>query len=202
MAGDTQMNIVEDGVHLIKFDDSPTRLDHHFYDVDPTVNFVVDGNQFYWVRIGSVVSEKLTTSWWSTWVSILIFSLFSGLMGLCWYYGLKRFFPGYYAKLVQSPSIIGKTQSFKNRVPIIMLFYVFVFACGFFSIPYMENMITHTICDGYVDLKASDDTILLQVDKLHPETNTLYIKSGVNLTALTYLSSSGSVIPTHGVNAI
>ena len=192
--------VVEDGVYLVKLDQSPTVLDPDYYNKPIGEDFVVDGNQFYWVRIGNVVSEKLTTVWWSIWVSILMFSLFTGLMVLCWIYGIKMFFPGYYAKLVQSPSVIGKTQTFKNRVPLIMLFYVFLFVCGSFSIPYVENVITHTICDGYVDLKASDGTILLQVEKLHPETNTLYMKSGMNLSALTHRSHSGNIIPAHGVN--
>ena len=199
MAGNEKYIIV-DGVHFIEYDDSPTILDPNYYKMTPPADFVIDGDQFYWVRIGNVVSEKLTTVWWSIWVSILMFSLFTGLMVLCWIYGIKMFFPGYYAKLVQSPSVIGKTQTFKNRVPLIMLFYVFLFVCGSFSIPYVENVITHTICDGYVDLKASDGTILLQVEKRHPETNTLYMKSGMNLSALTHRSHSGNIIPAHGVN--
>jgi hypothetical protein len=57
-------------------------------------------------------------------------------------------------------------------------------------------------CDGYVDLQASDGTILLSVDKLHPETNTLYMKSGLNLTTLTHIPSSGNTIQNYGVSPL
>jgi len=59
--------------------------------------------------------------------------------------------------------------------------------------------VTHIACDGFVDAKASDGTILLQVDKIHPEANNLYMKSGVNLTTLTHLSCSGNILNVTGV---
>jgi hypothetical protein len=62
--------------------------------------------------------------------------------------------------------------------------------------------VTHIACDGFVDAKASDGTILLQVDKIHPETNSLYMKSGVNLTVLTHLSGSGNILNATGVKPI
>ena len=74
---------------------------------------------------------------------------------------------------------------------------------GFRGIPlWGAGVLTHAACDSFVDAKASDGTILLQVDKIHPETNPLYMKSGVNLTALTHLSGSGNILTATGVKPI
>ena len=39
LAANQQNNVVEDGVHLIKFDDSPTILDDKYYDLKSNVNY-------------------------------------------------------------------------------------------------------------------------------------------------------------------
>jgi hypothetical protein len=59
MAG-TGTRVIEDGVHLIKLDDSPPVLNPDVYHLYPAEDVVVDGNQFYWVRIGSVRAEGLS----------------------------------------------------------------------------------------------------------------------------------------------
>jgi hypothetical protein len=56
----TQTNVVEDGVHLLTFDDAPTKLDSMFYHLDPVADVVVDGDQFYWVRIGNVKASMVS----------------------------------------------------------------------------------------------------------------------------------------------
>ena len=66
----------------------------------------------------------------------------------------------------------------------------------------LPDALSHTVCGDYMDIQASDGTILLQVDKIHPETNLLYMKSGVNLTALTHLSGSGNILNATGVRHI
>ena len=66
----------------------------------------------------------------------------------------------------------------------------------------LPDALSHTVCGDYMDIQASDGTILLQVDKMHPETNSLYMKSGVNLTALTHLSGSGNILTATGVKYI
>ena len=66
----------------------------------------------------------------------------------------------------------------------------------------LPNTFTHAVCGDYMDIQASDDTILLKVDKIHPETNQLYMKSGVNLTVLTHLSGSGNILTATGVKPI
>ena len=95
-----QKSVVRDGVHLLQFSDVPTMLDDGYYNtLKQTESFVVDGNQFYWVRIGSVVSDGLTTVWWAIWLSIMIFSLFCGFFAWYWSQGIPRFFPDALPKL-------------------------------------------------------------------------------------------------------
>ena len=194
MAG-TQTNVVEDGVHLLKNDEHPTKLDAAYYKNDADVDFVVDGNQFYWVHIGSVKAKGLTTVWWLNFVVATVF-LFPIIFTLiAWYYESRRRFPSYH-KTVFSPT---PGQSFVTGWKNMVVFLIPVMLVGLVSMVcvvsgLLPNALTHAACDGFVDAKASDGTILLQVDKMHPETNQLYMKSGVNLTTLTHLSSSGTVL--------
>jgi hypothetical protein len=64
----------------------------------------------------------------------------------------------------------------------------------------LPTALAHAACGEYMDIQASDGTILLPVDKIHPETNTLYMKSGLNLTTLTHIPSSGNTIQNYGVS--
>ena len=204
MAGTGDMiYLMEDGVHLVKFDQSPTVLDPDYYNKPIGGNFVVDGNQFYWVRIGSEVSEKLTTVWWATWIiliSLIIFWVFSMVY---WERFVKRTFPKFYAELSKPIDQKSKWVHFKTN----FLYVVpLALAVGFFFIfsasGVLPDALSHTVCGDYMDIQASDGTILLQVDKIHPETNSLYMKSGVNLTVLTHLSGSGNILNTTGVRPI
>ena len=191
--------VVEDGVHFVKFDDSPTELDDQYYHMKLPETVVVDGNQFYWVRIGSVVSKGLTTVWWLNFVVATVF-LFPIIFTLiAWYYESRRWFPSYHKK-VFSPT---PGQSFVTGWKNMVVFLIPVMLVGLVSMVcvvsgLLPNALTHAACDGFVDAKASDGTILLQVDKMHPETNRLYMTSGVNLTALTHLSGSGNILNTTG----
>ena len=196
MAG-TQTEVVEDGVRLLKFDDSPTMLDDAYYKLKPTVDFVVDGNQFYWVRIGSVVSKGLTTVWWAKIISLLMLFAAFGIISYLWLLGFSRLFPKMTAKIAYPIGdfgpVGGRWREFKHQIPLVfpILCTLGILYCVFSS-GVVAGVLTHAACDGFVDAKASDGTILLQVDKMHPETNRLYMKSGVNLTTLTHLSSSGN----------
>ena len=200
---ETQYKVVEDGVHLIKYDNSPTIIDPKVYDMTSPTDFVVDGNQYYWVRIGSEVSKGLTTVWWLNFVVATVF-LFPIIFALiAWYYESRRRFPSYH-KTVFSPT---PGQSFVTGWKNMVVFLIPVMLVGLVSMVcvvsgLLPNALTHAACDGFVDAKASDGTILLQVDKTHPETNSLYMKSGVNLTALTHLSGSGNILTATGVKPI
>ena len=199
MAARTQTEVVEDSVHLVKFDTSPTELNYHFYDMRPQTDFVVDGNQFYWVRIGNVVSEGLTTVWWAKIVSLLLlFAAFVAISYL-WILGFARLFPKMTANIAYPIGdfgpVGGRWTEFKHQIPLVfpVLCTLGILYCVFSS-GVVAGVLTHAVCDGFVDLQASDGTILLKVDKLHPETSTLYMKSGINLTTLTHLSGSGNIL--------
>jgi len=61
MAG-TGTRVIEDRVHLIKTDDSPTTLDPRVYSMGVQEEFIVDGDTSYWVRIGNVKAATLSTN--------------------------------------------------------------------------------------------------------------------------------------------
>jgi hypothetical protein len=195
MAG-TDTQVIEDGVHLIKFTDSPTKLDPNVYNKDPTVDFVVEGNQYYWVRIGSVKAEGLTSVWWSLWLTITIFSLFCGFFAWYWTHGVHRFFPNAIPKTVTDIRSRLKIRV-KYSIPLICVGLLLYFSMVSGILP---TALAHAACGEYMDIQASDGTILLPVDKIHPETNTLYMKSGLNLTTLTHIPSSGNTIQNYGVS--
>ena len=147
-----------------------------------------------------MVSKGLTTVWWLNFVVATVF-LFPIIFTLiAWYYESRRRFPSYHKK-VFSPT---PGQSFVTGWKNMVVFLILVMLVGLVSMVcvvsgVLPNALTHAACDGFVDAKASDGTILLQVDKIHPETNLLYMKSGVNLTALTHLSGSGNILNITGV---
>jgi alkylated DNA nucleotide flippase Atl1 len=186
MAGDSQKTVVEDSVHLLKFDDSPTKLDHHFYDIDPTVNFVVDGNQYYWIRIGSVKAKQVSTN------AIAYFTckgaIIVGAAGVAY---------------AAAPAIAGGTGA-----SAMIGGTTFTLSAGQLAalvgagIGYIAD-VTSAICSdvekqfvtNQYRVVASDGTILIGIAK----TNTAGInelkKDGLDITKLTLCSSSGAVIP-------
>jgi hypothetical protein len=203
MAADKQSAVVEDGVHFLKFDTSPTKLDPQFYkNMDIGVNFVVDGNQFYWVRIGNEASKGLTSVWW---VPIVVLSLIFFCIStttLVWYNTVRRKWPVFFTKMYIPPHVQGWKPFIKN----VLLFMIPILIIAELVLnPFVYGMLgssfTHIVYGKYPDLVSSDGTILLQVDKLHPETNTLYTKSGVNQTTLTHFSGCDTVLKATGVKS-
>jgi hypothetical protein len=200
MAG-TGTRVIEDGVHLIKLDDSPPVLNPDVYHLYLAEDVIVDGNQFYWVRIGSVKAEGLSSAWWTVWIISTILFMFLIFVAFYWDRLIKRFFPQLHANVTNPTDQKSNWVRFKANMLYSLPITIITITLGILIVSGMlPHAITHTVCGDYMDLKASDGTILLQVDKLHPETNTLYMKSGINLSALTHLSGSGNIIPTHGVN--
>ena len=199
MAGKETL-VVEDGVHLVQLDNSATVLDPSYYVKPLGADFVVDGNQYYWIRIGNVVAKGLTTVWWATWVILISLIIFWIVITVYWERFVKHIFPKFYAELSKPIDQKSKWVHFKTN----FLYVVpLALAIGFFFIfstsGVLPDALSHTVCGDYMDIQASDGTILLKVDKIHPETNTLYIKSGVNLTTLTHLSNSGVILNPTGV---
>jgi len=197
--------ITEDGVHLVKFDDSPTMLDPQFYTKTVGDNFIVEGNQNYWVRIGNEKARGLTTVWWAKIVSLLMLFAAFALISCIWVLFFIRVFPKSFANIAYPIGdfgpVGGRWKEFKHQIPLVfpVLCTLGILYCVFSS-GVVAGVLTHAVCDGFVDAKASDDTILLKVDKMHPETNELYVKSGVDLTKLTRLSGSGNILNMTGVN--
>ena len=190
--------VVEDGVHLVKFTDSPTELDDQYYHMKLPETIVIDGNQFYWVRIGNVVSARLTTVWWALIASVMLFGVFCGFFAWYWSQGIPHIFPN------ALPKNITDTHS---RLKVRMIYSIPLICIGLLSGALLSSgvlphAITHAICGDYMDIQASDGTILIQVDKIHPESNTVYMKTGINLTKLTHLSSSGNILNLTGVKPI
>ena len=196
--------VTEDGVHLVKFDDSPTILDSQYYHMEQNMDFVVDGNQFYWVRIGNTVSKSLTTVWWATLVAFLLLLIVGGSLAYGCYLLLRRLFPEH-LRIASLPRTHENQWRCAKSLMVFALPIMFIigFTCANgVVVNKVADGVTHIACDGFVDAKASDGTILLQVDKIHPKTNQLYMKSGVNLTALTHLSGSGNILTATGVKPI
>jgi hypothetical protein len=185
MAADKQSAVVEDGVHFLKFDTSPTKLDPQFYkNMDIGVNFVVDGNQFYWVRIGSVKAADVSSN-------KLAFLACKGVLIV----GAAAS-----AGLIVAVVGAGEATSAGTASPVALpvLFGAISGITAFYAdtltdfCPFVEKW--------FVDKKftavASDGTILLGIKK----TNTAGIRelknSGIDINKLTHLSIEGKVVKT------
>jgi hypothetical protein len=196
----SRYQVVEDGVHLIKSDEYPTIFDPHFYTMAVDDNFVVDGNQYYWVRIGNMVSEGLTTNSWIP-IIVLCFMLFCVITPAMWWgLAIQKYRPEFH-KILYTPAQVQGWKSFLKNVLLFMTPILILTMLILNEIIYgaLVSGLTHIVCGEYPDLQASDGTILLNVDKVHPETNMLYMKSDINLTTLTHLASSGNILNNTGV---
>ena len=185
MAG-TQTEVVEDGVHLLKFEDSPTKLDFNVYKMDAPADFVVDGNQYYWVRIGSVKASGLSTNAVAYFVCKGV--IIVGAAGVAY---------------VSAPLIAGGSGA-----SVAVGGATFTVTAGQLAalvgagIGYIAD-VTSAICsevekqfvDNNYRYVASDGTILIGIAK----TNTAGIqelkKNGLDITKLTHLSSDGKIVP-------
>jgi len=201
---ETPEYVAEDGVYLVKYVNSPTQLDPNHYRLNSVDDVVVEGNQYYWVRIGSEVSKGLTTVWWATLVAFLLLLIVGGSLAYGCYFLLRRLFPEHHriASLPRTPE--NRWRCAKSLMVFALpIMFIIGFTCANgVVVNKVADGVTHIACDGFVDAKASDGTILLLVDKMHPETNSLYMKSGVNLTVLTHLSGSGNILNATGVRPI
>jgi len=194
--------IVEDGVHLVKYDDSPTQIDPRIYHLNLVDDVVIDGDHTYWIRIGNVATKQLTTVWWTKPLAATISVLIFIAAAYCWYLIYRKYFPEYYAVLMSPRGSISKKQILK---PIMTFFVPFFCILGLTitnssAIMALSDTIPHAIDDDYTDFLGSDGTILLKVNKIHPEENTLYAKSGLNLTTLTHIPSYGNNMQRLGGN--
>ena len=201
MAG-TGTRVIEDGVHLVKTDDSPTTLDPRVYSMGVQEEFIVDGDTSYWVRIGNVASKNLATVWWAKPLATTTHLIIGLISVCCWYLAFKRYLPDYYTATIRPIDPAKRKQALKAVIaffiPVMCIFGVTVIDN---TVPNtLTDIINHITCEEYANIQASDGTILLKVDKIHPETNTLYAKSGLNITTLTHIPSYGNSIQRLGGN--
>ena len=201
MAG-TRTEIIEDGVHLLKSDDTSTVLNPQIYRRFIDEEFVVDGDASYWVRIGNVKAKELTTVWWAKPLAATTL-LIIGLIGVsCWYLAFKRYLPEYYTATIRPVDPAKRKKALKAFIaffiPVMCIFGATVIDNTASNA--LTDIINHSSCEDYANIISSDGTILLKINKIHPETNNLYIKSGLNLTTLMHIPSSGNNMQKIGVN--
>jgi len=178
-----QKSVVRDGVHLLQFSDVPTMLDDGYYNtLKQTESFVVDGNQFYWVRIGSVKAKDLS----SNTIARLVckYGLYLGALGA--------------GGVVGAVAGGAEVTTFGAATPVVLP--IAGVALGFIiGIAGFSDDVCQKFEKWFVDNKyqvvASDGTILIGIAK----TNTAGIqelkKNGLDITKLTHLSSDGSLVP-------
>ena len=185
MAG-TRTEVIEDGVHLLKSEESSTVLDPAFYKRFVDDDFVVDGNQYYWVRIGNEKASDLSTNAVAYFVCKGV--IIVGAAGVAY---------------VSAPLIAGGSGA-----SVAVGGATFTVTAGQLAalvgagIGYIAD-VTSAICsevekqfvDNNYRYVASDGTILIGIAK----TNTAGIqelkKNGLDITNLTHLSSDGSLVP-------
>ena len=200
MAG-TGTRVIDDGVHLVKYDESPTQIDPQYYHLNLVDDVVINGNQFYWIRIGNGVSKELTTVWWIPIIalSLIFFCIITTTLG--WYIIVRQKLPVFFAKMYTPHQVQGWKSFIKNTLLFIApILIVAELVLNPLVYGLLVGGLTHATCNEFIDLKASDGTILLKVDKIHPEKNTLYAKSGLNIYAMNHIPSSGNNMQIHGGN--
>ena len=186
MASQQRNPVTEDGVHLVKFDDSPTILDSQYYHMEQNMDFVVDGNQFYWVRIGNVKARDLSTNAVAYFVCKGV--IIVGAAGVAY---------------VSAPLIAGGSGA-----SVAVGGATFTVTAGQLAalvgagIGYIAD-VTSAICsevekqfvDNNYRYVASDGTILIGIAKTNTAGISELKKNGLDITKLTHLSSDGSLVP-------
>ena len=190
MAGDKQLSIVEDGVHLIKSDGSPTVLSPSYANKNEILvgtNFVVDGNQFYWVRIGNVKASDLSTHALS---SLLCYGVFLGVAGVA---------DGVIAFVTLPPAVTAAPPTLGGSVALYVVGVGVVPAAVDGSLVWVATKLCPIVEKQFVDNKyryvASDGTILIGIAKTNTAGISELKKNGLDITKLTHLSSDGSLVP-------
>ena len=188
MAG-KETRVVEDGVYLVKLDDSPTVLDPSYAiknGMPVAADFVVDGNQYYWVRIGNVKARDLSTNAVAYFVCKGV--IIVGAAGVAY---------------ASAPLIAGGSGA-----SVAVGGATFTVTAGQLAalvgagIGYIAD-VTSAICSEvekrFVDNKyryvASDGTILIGIAKTNTAGISELKKTGLDITKLTHLSSDGSLVP-------
>ena len=189
MAG-KETRVVEDGVYLVKLDDSPTVLDPSYAiknGMPVAADFVVDGNQYYWVRIGSVKASDLSTHALS---SLLCYGVFLGVAGVA---------DGVIAFVTLPPAVTAAPPTLGGSVALYFVGVGVVTAAVDGSLVWVATKLCPIVEKQFVDNKyryvASDGTILIGIAKTNTAGISELKKNGLDITKLTHLSSDGSLVP-------
>jgi hypothetical protein len=185
MAG-TKTHVIVDGVHLIKFDDSPTRLDPRYYDIDTTEDVLVDGDQYYWVRIGNVKAEGLTTH---TQSMLLCYGAFLGVAGAV--DGFIAVIAAPAAAAAAPPTLGGSVILYAVAVGSVIT--IVDGAIGWTAMQVCPE-VERQLIDKKYRVVASDGTILLGIKKDNTAGIQELKKDGIDIKALTHLSKEGKVL--------
>jgi hypothetical protein len=181
MAGSPKY-ITEDGVHLTKYADSPTQLDPNYYRLNSADDVVVDGDQYYWVRVGNVKAEGLSKNVYAN-LACKGFVVF-GAAGVV-YVATPVILAGGGITLT-----IGATTFTASPAAIAALFT----AIGGFTSDQLTN-VCETVETWFVNNKyqvvASDGTILLGIKKDNTAGIQELKKDGIDIEKLTHLSKDG-----------
>ena len=177
MAGNEKYIIV-DGVHFIEYDDSPTILDPNYYKMTPPADFVIDGDQFYWVRIGSVRGTTLSSN---------VLARLLCKFGL----GIAAFGAGIGAGFVFAG---GEIASGGALTPVIAP-AIGVLAGMFFGL----SLVSDELClkfeklfvEYHYQIVASDGMILMCIDKNNVMGIQELQKSDIDMSKLAHLTTGG-----------
>ena len=180
---ETPEYVAEDGVYLVKYVNSPTQLDPNHYRLNSVDDVVVDGNQYYWVRIGSVKASDLSKNDMANLLCRGVFAVATGA-GVAFVVGATgtaEVGSGGAATPAALPLAVGALAGLIE-----------------FGSDYATKLCdvfeTWFVTDKYRYV-ASDGTILIGIAK----TNTAGIqelkKNDLDITKLTHLSSDGSLVP-------
>ena len=177
--------VTEDGVHLVKFDDSPTILDSQYYHMEQNMDFVVDGNQFYWVRIGNMKASALSKNDMANLLCRGVFAVATGA-GVAFVVGATG-----------TAEIGSAGVATPAALPLAVGALAGLIEFGSdYATKLCDVFETWFVTDKYRYV-ASDGTILIGIAK----TNTAGIqelkKNGLDITQLAHLSSDGSLVPKH-----
>ena len=175
--------VVEDGVYLVKLDQSPTVLDPDYYNKPIGEDFVVDGNQFYWVRIGNEKASALSKNDMANLLCRGVFAVATGA-GVAFVVGTTG---------TAEVSSAGVATPATLPLAVGALAGLIEFGSDY-ATKLCDVFETWFVTDKYRYV-ASDGTILIGIAK----TNTAGIqelkKNGLDITKLTHLSSDGSLVP-------
>jgi hypothetical protein len=178
-------DVVDGGVHVLKSSDSPTVLNPHIYSRFVDEDFVVDGDQYYWVRIGSDSAGTLSTH---ELASLVCYGAFLGVAGVA--DGIIAFVAFPPAATAAPPTLGGS----------IVLYYVGVGVAAAAvdgAIGWTATKVCPIVEKEFVSknyrVVASDGTILLVMKR----TNTAGIqelkKAGLDIGKLTHLTKEGGM---------